>query len=128
MPAGIVRVYQTDGAGQVQYVGEDRIDHTPKDEKLTIQIGSAFDIVAERKQTDYQKLGGDLYEFAYEVTLRNHKDGPINVEVHEPIGGDWTMIFATHQWTKTEAWAARFDVPVPAGGEAKLQYRVRARW
>ncbi len=128
MPAGIVRVYQTDGSGQVQYVGEDRIGHTPKDEKLTIQIGSAFDIVCERKQTDYQKLGGDLYEFAYEVTLRNHKEVPINVEVHEPIGGDWTMLFSSYRWTKTEAWAARFDVPVPASGEAKLQYRVRVRW
>jgi hypothetical protein len=128
MPAGVVRVYQTDSGGQVQYIGEDRIAHTPKDETLTIQIGSAFDVVCERKQTDYQKLGGDLYEFAYEVTLRNRKDGPINVEVHEPIGGDWTMTSSTYPWTKTEAWAARFDVPVPAGGEAKLQYRVRVRW
>lgn len=128
MPAGIVRVYQTDGSGAVHYVGEDRIDHTPKDERLTIQIGSAFDVVAEHKQTDFQKLGSDLYEFAYEVTLRNHKETAIDVEVHEPIGGDWTMVSASHKWTKTEAWAARFDVPVAASGETKLQYRVRVRW
>lgn len=128
MPAGVVRVYQTDGGGQVHYVGEDRIAHTPKDEKLTIQIGSAFDVVAEHKQTDFQKLAENMHELAYEVTLRNHKDAAIEVEVHEPIGGDWTMLASSHKWTKTDAWAARFDVPVPAGGETKLTYRVRARW
>ena len=128
MPAGVVRVYQTDGDGRVQYVGEDRIDHTPKDERLTVQIGSAFDVVCERRQTDFQSLGGNVYELAYEITLRNRKDTPITVEVNEPVGGDWTMTSASHRWTKTEAWAARFAVPVAAGAEAKLRYRIRVTW
>lgn len=128
IPAGTVRVYQTDPDGGVQYVGEDRIGHTPKDETVTVQIGSAFDVVCERKQTDFQDLGGSTYELAYEITLRNRKDQPIVVELNEPIGGDWNMVASTHRWTKTEAWAARFDVPVAAGAEVRLRYRTRVKW
>jgi hypothetical protein len=128
MPAGVVRIYQTDPGGQVQYIGEDRIGHTPKDERLTVQIGSAFDVVCERQQTDFQALGGSTWELAYEVTLRNRKDTPITVEVNEPLGGDWTMLTSSHRWTKTDAWAARFAVPVAAGAEATLRYRVRVKW
>jgi hypothetical protein len=128
LPAGVVRVYQADPNGQVQYVGEDRIDHTPKDESVSVQIGSAFDVVCERRQTDFQSLGGSNYELAYEIVLRNRKDTPISVELNEPLGGDWTMMASTLKWTKTDAWAVRFVAPVPAGAEVKVQYRVRVRW
>lgn len=128
MPAGVVRIYQTDPNGQVQYVGEDRIGHTPKDETLAVQIGSAFDVVCERRQTDFQDLGSSTYELAYEVTLRNRKESAITVEVNEPIGGDWTIRSSSHRWTKTEAFAARFALPVAAGAEATLRYRVRVTW
>jgi len=128
MPMGNVRVYQQDSKGGVQFVGEDRIDHTPKDETLTLQIGTAFDIVCERKQTDYKHLGGRLYEMEFEITLRNHKETPIVVDVNEPIGGDWTMVESTHKFTKTAAWAANFKVPVEKDGTAVLKYRIRARW
>lgn len=128
MPAGVVRVYQADGSGQTQYVGEDRIGHTPKDEALSVQIGTAFDVVCERRQTDFQELGGNSYELAYAVTLRNRKDTPISVEVNEPIGGDWTITASTHRHTKTDAFAARFVAPVPAGGETTVRYRVRVKW
>ena len=93
-----------------------------------MQIGSAFDVVCERRQTDFQELGGSTYEFAYEVTLRNRKDAPITVEVNEPIGGDWNVVSSSHRWTKTEAFAARFSVSVAAGGETKIRYRVRVKW
>jgi hypothetical protein len=109
-------------------VGEDRINHTPKDEALSVQIGSAFDVVCERKQTDYKKLSDRLYEMEFEITLRNHKETPITVEVNEPIGGDWEMIESTHKWTKTDAWAAKFQVPVAKDGTSVLKYRVRVRW
>ena len=128
IPAGVVRIYQTDLSGQVQYVGEDHVGHTPKDETVTVQIGSVFDVVCERKQTDFQDLGNNTYEFAYEVTLRNRKDAAITVELNEPVGGDWTMVSSTHRWTKTEAWAARFTAPVAPGGEARVRYRVRVKW
>ncbi len=128
MPAGAVRVYQADSKGGVQFVGEDRINHTPKDESLTVHIGNAFDVVCERKQTDYRRLSDRTWEMEFEITLRNHKDSPITVEVNEPIGGDWEMVKSTHKHEKTAAWAARFSVPVEKDGTSVLRYRIRARW
>ncbi len=128
LPAGAVRVYQADSKGGVQFVGEDRINHTPKDESINLHIGNAFDVVCERKQTDFKRLSDRLYEMEFEITLRNHKETPITVEVNEPIGGDWQMIDATHKWTKTDAWAVRFQVPVAKDGTSVLRYRIRAHW
>jgi hypothetical protein len=128
LPAGTIRVYQADSKGGVQFAGEDRIDHTPKDEELTLEIGKAFDVVCERKQTDFVKIADNVYEMAFEITLRNHKTGAIDVEVNEPLAGDWRMLHATEAWTKTEAFAARFTVPVSADGTSVLRYRVRVTW
>ena len=128
MPAGVVRVYQGDARGGVQFVGEDRIDHTPKDEMLDLKIGNAFDVVCERKQTDFEKIAASIYEVEFEIALRNHKTAPIVVEVNEPIGGTWRMLGSSHEWSKTAAWAAHFDVPVAAEGSAVLKYRVRVEY
>jgi len=128
MPAGNVRVYQKDSKGNILFVGEDRIDHTPKDEALNIHIGNAFDVISERKQTDYKRIDTHLWEMEFEITLRNHKDSPISVEVNEPIGGDWEMLTSSYKYTKTAAWAAQFNVPVAANGTSLLKYRIRARW
>jgi len=128
MPAGTVRVYQKDSKGNVLFVGEDRIDHTPKDEALNIHIGNAFDVISERKQTDYKRIDTHVWEMEFEITLRNHKDTPVTIEVNEPIGGDWEMINSTYKYTKTAAWAAQFNVPVAANGTSVLKYRIRARW
>jgi hypothetical protein len=128
MPAGVVRVYQADSKGGTQFVGEDRIAHTPTDETLKLKIGNAFDVVAERKQTDFEKITANVYEMEYEVVLRNHKTTPISVEVNEPIGGTWRMLTASHRSTKTDAWAAQFNVPVAANGSATLKYRVRVTY
>jgi len=128
MPAGVVRVYQADSRGGTQFVGEDRIDHTPKDETLNVKIGHAFDVVAERKQIDFEKIASNVYDVEYEIVLRNHKAIPIAIEVNEPIGGTWKVLRSTHEWTKTDAWAARFVVPVAADGAATLKYRVRVNY
>jgi hypothetical protein len=128
MPAGVVRVYQADSRGGTQFVGEDRIAHTPKDEDLNLKIGNAFDVTCERKQTDFQKIAPNVYEFEYEITLKNHKATPISVEVNEPIGGTWRMTKASHRWTKSDAWAASFTVPVATDGTAVLDYRVRVTY
>jgi hypothetical protein len=128
LPAGTIRVYQADSRGGSLFVGEDHIDHTPKDETISLHIGNAFDIVAERKQTDYKALSGRLYEFEYEITLRNHKDAPVTVEVNEPIGGDWEMVSSTYKFDKTAAFAAQFQVPVVKDGTSVLKYRVRVRY
>ena len=128
MPAGVVRVYQADSKGGTQFVGEDRIAHTPKDEELNLKIGNAFDVVCERKQTDFQKIAPNVYELEYEITLRNHKATAIAAEVNEPIGGTWRMLRSSHQWTKSDAWAAGFTVPVATDGTAVLKYRVRVTY
>ena len=128
LPAGIVRVYQADSRGGLQFVGEDRIDHTPKDETVNLKIGNAFDVTCERKQTDFQRVGTNVYEVEYEITLRNHKTTAVSVEVNEPIGGSWRMLNASHAWTKTDAWAAQFIAPVPADGTAVVKYRVRVTY
>src|SRR6266851_9061383 len=128
MPAGNVRVYQKDSKGNILFVGEDRIDHTPKDEMLNIHIGTAFDVISERTQTDYKRIDTHTWEMEFEITLRNHKDAAITVEVNEPIGGDWEMVNSSYKYTKTAAWAAQFNVPVAANGASVLKYRIRAHW
>jgi hypothetical protein len=128
LPAGTIRVYQSDSRGNIIFAGEDLIGHTPKDEEVRLHIGNAFDVVSERKQTDYKELGSRFYEMEYEITLRNHKDVPINVEVNEPIGGDWEMLNSTFPATKTAAFAAQFSVPVAKDGTSVLRYRVRVKW
>ena len=128
MPAGTVRVYQSDSKDGVHFVGEDRITHTPKDETINIKIGSAFDVVCERKQTDYRKIATGVYELEYEITLRNHKSNAISVEVNEPIGGTWQMLRSSHEWRKTDAWASQFSVPIERDGTAVLNYRVRVTY
>ena len=128
MPAGIVRVYQSDSKGGVHFVGEDRIGHTPKDEMLKLKIGNAFDVVSERKQVDFEKIASNVYEVEYEVVIRNHKSTPVTVEVNEPIGGTWRIIRSSHEYTKTDAWAAQFNIHVPSDGTATLKYRVRVTY
>jgi hypothetical protein len=128
LPAGNLRVYQKDSKGGILFVGEDRIEHTPKGETISVHIGNAFDVVCERKQTDYRRIDTHTWEMQFEITLRNHKEAPVTVEVNEPIGGDWEMISSTHKYSKTAAWAAQFNVPVAANGASVLKYRIRARW
>jgi hypothetical protein len=128
MPAGTVRVYQADSRGGVQFVGEDRINHTPKDETLNLKIGNAFDVVSDRSQIDFEKIAGSTYEVEFEITVRNHKSSPVAVEVNEPVGGTWRMLQSSHEWTKTAAWAAQFKVLVAADAQAVLRYRVRVTY
>lgn len=128
LPAGVVRVYQADSKGGVQFAGEDRISHTPRDETIDLKIGTAFDIVAERKQTDFQKIAQNVYESEYELALRNRKTVPVRVEVNEPVGGTWRVVSSTHEWTKTSAWAVQFTVPVAPDSAVVLKYRVRVTY
>lgn len=133
MPKGTVRVYKRDGEGRAQFVGEDNIDHTPKNEEITLKLGDAFDVTANRKQTDFKKIGGNgrynyIYESAYEVEIKNAKKEAVTVQVLEPMPGDWDMISSSQPYTKETSGTARFKVPVPAEGSTKLTYRVRVRW
>ena len=128
LPKGIVRVYKADNDGSLQFIGEDRIDHTPKDETIKIKMGDAFDIVGQRKQTDWRKIADNLYEAAFEISLRNHKEEAITVSVIEPMLSDWEILSSSHPHQKIAAHTAQFDLPVAKNGETKLQYRVRYKF
>jgi len=128
VPKGTVRVYKRDNDGSLQFVGEDAVDHTPRDEKLRIKLGEAFDVVGSRKQTEWKKIASDTYEASFEISLRNHKKEDVVVKVVEPVPGDWSMVESSHEWKKSEAFAAEFAIPVAKDTEAKLLYRVRMRY
>lgn len=128
LPRGTLRVYKADRAGKKQFVGEDAIDHTPRDEKLHIKVGEAFDVVADRKQVEWRALGNCNSESSWEIELRNHKDENVSVEVREPAGGDFTIVESSHPATKESSTLFTFDVNVPKRGKTKLTYRARVRW
>jgi hypothetical protein len=128
LPKGTVRVYKNDKEGALQFVGEDSIDHTPKDEKIKVKLGDAFDVVGSRKQTSWKKIAHDTYDAGFEISLRNHKKQDVSVRVIEPIPGDWKMLSSSHDYEKTEAFTAEFMVPVPQDKEVKVTYKVRIRY
>ena len=133
LPKGIIRVYKRDSEGRAQFVGEDNVDHTPKNETVRLKLGDAFDVTAHRKQTDYKNLGKqgafrNVQESAYEIVLKNAKKEAVTVEVREPLPGDWEMVQNNHPFTKEDARTARFNVEIPAEGSATLTYRIRVHW
>jgi hypothetical protein len=133
LPKGIIRVYKRDSEGRAQFVGEDNVDHTPKNELIRLKLGDAFDVTAKRKQTDYKSLGrqgkfGSVHESAFEIELKNAKKEPVIVNLLEPMPGDWEVLQSSHPFTKEAAGTARFKVTVPAEGSATLTYRVRMKW
>jgi hypothetical protein len=128
LPKGIVRVYKADHEGRLQFVGEDQIDHTPKDETIKIKMGEAFDVVGSRKQTDWKKIAEDVYEIAWEISIRNHKEEDAEVQIIEPIPGDWTILSSSHAYEKIEAHTLKYIVQVPKDKEEKITYRVRVTW
>ena len=128
LPKGKVRVYKADASGSQQLIGEDWIDHTPKDERVRIKMGEAFDVVGERVQKDWKRIGSNLYEIEWEITLRNHKKEAVTIEVIEPMPGDWEILRTTHPHEKLQAFAARWSIPVPKEGAATLGYRTRVRF
>jgi len=133
LPKGIVRVYKQDKSGSPQFVGEDRIDHTPENETVRLKLGDAFDVTADRKQTDFRKLGGDgrynyRYESAFEINLHNAKDEEVTVTVAEPVPGDWRVLSESHKHSKASSDTALWVVKVPGKGEATLSYRVEVKY
>ncbi len=133
LPKGVIRVYKKDKAGNAQFIGEDRIDHTPKNQTVRLKLGDAFDVTADKKQTDFKKLSGNskynyVFESAYEVTLKNAKKEPVTVTVQEPMPGDWQILSASQPHTKDTSNTAVWKVSVPAEGSTKLVYRALVRY
>ena len=132
LPRGVIRVYQKDAQGNAQFVGEDRIDHTPKNDTIRLKLGDAFDITANKKQTDFQKLPSSgrntTIETAYQIVLNNAKKEAVTVNVREPIPGDWIMVSESLPHQKIASQLVEWKVKVPAGSSTTLNYRVRVRY
>jgi hypothetical protein len=133
LPKGVIRVYKQDSQGNALFVGEDRIDHTPKNETVRLKLGDAFDVTADRKQTAFQKLAGSgrynyLFESAYEIVLKNAKAETVVVTVREPMPGDWVMLSESQPHIKAASGIAEWKVALPAEGQTTLTYRVRVRY
>jgi hypothetical protein len=128
LPAGKVRTYKLDSDATQQFIGEDMIDHTPKDEKLRIFLGNAFDLVGERSQKDYKRINDRTQEQTVEVKLRNHKNESVEITVVEHIYGDWKVTQSSHKYQKKDAYTIEFNIAVPKDGEAVLNYTYRNKW
>lgn len=133
LPKGVLRVYKKDNAGNAQFVGEDQIDHTPKNEKVRLKLGESFDVTADKKQTEFKLLpnpqkGHSAYESAFEFTLKNAKKEKMTVVVQEPIGGDWKIVNESHPHNKANSHLAVWKIDVPAEGKTTLTYRVQTKY
>ena len=133
IPAGVVRVYKKDSKGFLQFVGEDRIEHTPDKEIMRLRLGTAFDVTAEKKQTNFRKISGMgpynyNYESSYQVTIKNAKDEAVQVKVLEPIPGDWKIVSESAAHTKESAHSASWLIDVPAKGSNTLTYTAEVRF
>ncbi len=125
LPGGKVRAYKKDDDGALIFLGEDFIDHTPKDETVRITIGNAFDVVAERTQKKRQSIGKNTWEETWEIKLRNHKKEAVRISVVEHLGSDWEIIRKSHDFQQKDANTLEFAVDVPKDGETILTYTVR---
>lgn len=133
LPAGTVRVYKKDESGFLQFVGEDQVAHTPERSSIQLHLGDAFDITADKRQTDFKKQAGIVpfnaqFESAYAITLNNAKKEPVLVKVQEPIPGDWAILSESAPHTKENAHLASWKVTIPAEASAQLTYRVRVKY
>jgi len=128
LPQGTVRVYKADNAGQAIFVGEDAIQHTPKNEYVDLTLGQAFDVTARGKQTDFETLGDNVYESAYEIEFKNAKSEAVTVILAQTVPGDWKMLEESANHEKADASTALWHISVPANGSTKLAYRVRVKY
>ncbi len=133
LPKGILRVYKKDSQGNAQFVGEDNIDHTPKNETVRLKLGEAFDVTADKKQTDFKVLprpskGNNLYESAFEITLKNAKKEKVTVTVQEPISGDWKILSESHPHNKANSQLAVWKIDIPAESSTTLTYRAQVKY
>jgi hypothetical protein len=127
LPGGLVRLYENDSGGTSQFLGSDRMDHTPRNADVRLHVGDSFDVTANKKQTDFKALGDCTFDSSYDVRLSNAKETAQDVEVVEPIPGDWSIVSENLPHQKTSSATATWHVRVPADGSATLTYRARVR-
>jgi hypothetical protein len=127
LPAGVVRLYKADSRGNLQFLGEDRIEHTPRDETVRLYVGDAFDVVATRRIVS-ERNSERSSETTVELTIRNHKETAADVAVVEHFWGTWRMLSTTHPANRVDATTAEFPLRVPADSTVTLTYTVRVTW
>lgn len=127
LPKGNVKVYKMDKDGSQQFIGEDSIDHTPKDEKIRLSIGDAFDVTGEYKLTNYKRISSNTIEESYEVTLKNHKKETVTVNFLEEVWGDW-KVTTDAKYTKTDARTIDFPVTINPDGTQTITYTIRTKY
>jgi hypothetical protein len=128
LPKGRMRLYKADSKGSLQFVGEDEIDHTPKDETVRLKVGDAFDIVGEHKRTNFRRISEKEVEESFEITIRNHKSEEVTVSVIEHLWADWRITQKSQDFVKRDARTAEFPVKVPKDGTATVTYTARTKW
>lgn len=132
LPAGRIRVYKKDEQdGSLEFIGEDRIDHTPKDEDVRLMLGNAFDIVAERRQTDFKiDTRGHWIKESFEIKVKNRKDEDVEVLVKEGMyrWSNWEILESNSNHKKLDAWTVHFPVKMKKNSEKTLTYTVEYRW
>jgi len=128
LPKGVVRVYKDDSTGQAIFVGEDSIDHTPKGETVRLNLGQAFDVTAEPKQTEFDQISDRVFESAYEVELKNAKKEPVTVTLAEQFPAQWKILSESHPHETANAFQAEWQVPIPAEGKTVFKYKVRVTY
>ncbi len=131
LPKGKVRFYTRDADGQLEFTGENLIDHTPKDETLRLYTGNAFDLVGERTRTDFKvSQAEDWMDESFRIQLRNHKAEPVTFTVVEHLyrWSNWEIRAASQPFTKKDSRTIEFSVTVPADGEAEVTYGVHYTW
>lgn len=121
-------MYKEDGVGSVGLVGEDRIEHTPKDEEVEVTVGKSFDVVAERNVLATRQISARIHETDVEIRFRNHKTAAVEILVHEPAGGDWEIVKSTIPSRRKNADTVEFTVSIGADKETVLAYTLRTRW
>ena len=133
LPKGVLRVYKKDSKGNAQFVGEDNIDHTPKNESVRLKLGEAFDVTVDKKQTDFKVLpnpqkGHSAFESAFELVLKNAKKEKVTVTVQEPISGEWKIISESAAHTKANSHLAVWKIDIPAESSTTLTYRAQVKY
>lgn len=131
LPKGKVRFYSQDADRQLEFVGENRIDHTPKDEVIRVLTGNSFDLVGERRMTNSSEDGANrVATQTFEIKLRNHKKEPVEIRVleHATRGGNWTLTAQSQPHEKKDATTLEFRVPLKPDEEKTVTYTIRYTW
>lgn len=128
LPMGSVKVYQRDKSGSVQMLGEDNIEHTPKDESVSLVVGRSFDVVGERKRTNFQRLSSNAFRETFEIEVRNRKDTSETVHLLERHYGDWRVSEKNAEFIKLDSNTMQFVLLLKAGESKKVIYTVETRW